>query len=147
MKMALTHACIAFMALYMTTQAQITQLPINAQNFRVTAYKNGDLGVYSVSNYVRAIPPAVLFVPNAFTPNGDGINETFNPKGQSITTFNMKIFNRWGEMLYETNDMLKGWDGTYNGEMSQQDVYIYKIKARGEIAGLIEQDGTVTLIN
>lgn len=130
----------------MTASAQI-QLPVNAKNFRVTAFKNGAPGVVSVSNYTRTVPPAVLFIPNAFTPNGDGINETFAPKGQSIQVFNMKIFNRWGELLYETDSMEKGWDGQYQGVLSQQDVYIYKIKARGEIAGLVEEEGTVTLIN
>lgn len=147
MKAFLILALIALAALFMTAQAQTPQLPITAKNFRVTAYKNGAPGITSTSNYARAIPPATLYVPNAFTPNGDGINETFNAQGQSITSFNMKIFNRWGEMIFETDDLQRGWDGTYKGVMSQQDVYIYKIKARGEIAGLVEQEGTVTLID
>lgn len=134
------------MALFMTASAQ-QQIPVNAKNFRVIAYKNYAPSTYSVSNYARVIPPTVLYIPNAFTPNGDGVNETFAPQGQSITNFNMKIFNRWGQMLYETDKMDAGWNGEYNGTKSQQDVYIYKIKAEAQIAGLIEQTGTVTLID
>lgn len=146
MRALLILAIIALMALFMTASAQ-TQIPVNAKNFRVTAHKSGAPNITSVSNYARITPPAVMYVPNAFTPNGDGVNETFAPKGQSITTFNMKIFNRWGELLYETDSMEQGWDGTYQGAQSQQDVYIYKIQARGPLAGVIEQTGTVTLLD
>ena len=56
--------------------------------------------------------PAELWFPTAFTPNGDGNNDLFRPKGISISNFHMMIFDRWGQMLYETKYMEKGWDGT-----------------------------------
>lgn len=59
----------------------------------------------------------------------------------------MMIYNRWGELIYETDDLQNGWDGTYKGVLSQQDVYIYKISAKGQSYGLLEKEGTVALIN
>ena len=146
MKKALTLAIVAIITLTMSVNAQNT-CPVNAQNYRVTAFKKNQPQVFSVSNYARVSPSAVLYIPNAFTPNGDGINETFAPKGDGIETFKMLIYNRWGELLFETQDLQKGWDGTFKGVLSQQDVYIYKVSARGQAYGLVEQEGTVTLID
>jgi gliding motility-associated-like protein len=146
MKKALTLAIVAIITLTMSVNAQST-FPVNAQNYRVTAFKKNQPQVFSVSNYARVSPSAVLYIPNAFTPNGDGINETFAPKGDGIETFKMLIYNRWGELLFETQDLQKGWDGTFKGVLSQQDVYIYKVSARGQAYGLVEQEGTVTLID
>jgi gliding motility-associated-like protein len=146
MKKALILAIMALLALVVGARAQNT-FPVNAQNYRVTAYKKNQPLVYSVSNYARVTPSAILYIPNAFTPNGDGVNETFSPKGEGIATFKMLIYNRWGELLYETTDLQKGWDGTFKGVLSQQDVYIYKVSARGTAYGVVEQEGTVTLID
>lgn len=60
-----------------------------------------------------------LYVPNVFTPNGDGINDVFQAKGFGITKFKMMIFDRWGEKIFETSEMEKGWDGT---KQSKHDV-------------------------
>ena len=75
-------------------------------------------------------PEYTLFIPNAFTPNADGINDVFMPKGQFILAFEMSIFNRWGDLIFRSSDLNKGWDGTGNNgsDISQQDVYVYKIK-------------------
>ncbi|UPT68899.1 MAG: gliding motility-associated C-terminal domain-containing protein [Sphingobacteriales bacterium JAD_PAG50586_3] len=146
MKKALILAIVLLIALAMSVNAQNT-FPVNAQNYRVTAFKKNQPQVQSTSNYARVTPGAILYIPNAFTPNGDGINETFVPKGDGIETFKMLIYNRWGELLYETTDLQQGWDGTYQGVLSQQDVYIYKVSARGLAYGIVEQEGTVTLIN
>ena len=72
----------------------------------------------------------VIFVPNAFTPDGNEINQDFKPvlaAGIDIYQFNMKIFDRWGELIFETNDPAYGWDGTYNNAMCQDGTYIWKI--------------------
>ena len=68
-----------------------------------------------------------IFVPNAITPNGDNINDYFTAKGIAIRDFEMYIFNRWGEEIYYTKDIEKGWDGTYMGNIVQIDVYVYKL--------------------
>ncbi|MCC6691001.1 MAG: gliding motility-associated C-terminal domain-containing protein, partial [Bacteroidia bacterium] len=73
-----------------------------------------------------------FYVPNAFTPNGDGKNETFFPKGFMINPecYHLMIFDRWGNLIFETDDLNLGWDGRANGgkEIAQQDVYVWKIQ-------------------
>ncbi len=67
-----------------------------------------------------------LYVPNAFSPNNDGNNDVFAPKGSGIKNFSLLIFNRWGELIYEENDtLLKGWNGLHLNNKSQEDAYVY----------------------
>lgn len=69
-----------------------------------------------------------LYVPTAFTPNGDGLNDVFRAsQGENITRFKMEIFNRWGQRVFETSDMRKGWDGRYMQKMLPG-VFIWIIK-------------------
>lgn len=75
-------------------------------------------------------PDFMLYIPNAFTPNDDGVNDVFIPKGMFVTEFEMFIFDRWGNLVYKTDDMTKPWNGTVNGgkDIAQQDVYVYYVK-------------------
>ena len=70
---------------------------------------------------------SVLNIPNAFTPDGDGTNDYFYPKGINIQDYDFYIFDRWGLQLFHSTEMDKGWDGTYKGRLVQQDVYVYKL--------------------
>lgn len=82
-----------------------------------------------------------LYVPNTFTPNGDGINDYFYAEGEEIEEFEMWIFNRWGELIFTSESLNNGWDGRVNGVISQIDTYVWKIKFKeysgkdGEIYG------------
>lgn len=69
-----------------------------------------------------------LFIPNSFTPNGDNLNDTFLAQGYDIENFNMKIFNRWGELIFESDKIENGWDGNYNNNPVQNDLYVCIIK-------------------
>ena len=66
-------------------------------------------------------------IPNAFTPNGDGNNEVFKPVLINYQNYELRIYNRWGELMFQTTDVNEGWDGTYNGSPVQQGVYLYDI--------------------
>lgn len=70
-----------------------------------------------------------FYMPNAFTPNGDGLNDVFGvvQKNDYVNQFHMSIFNRWGQMIYETSDINKGWDGTYKGSQCILGAYVYRI--------------------
>jgi gliding motility-associated-like protein len=74
----------------------------------------------------------LFYIPNSFTPNGDFRNETFKPMGDGIDTehYLFMIFDRWGEKLFETDDLNEGWDGTYKGNFVASGVYIWKVKAK-----------------
>ena len=70
-----------------------------------------------------------FFLPNSFTPNGDGLNDSFFPVGDkiSVENYSFKIFNRWGELIFSTNDFNEKWDGTYQNNALSSDVFIWKI--------------------
>ena len=68
-----------------------------------------------------------LYVPNTFTPNGDGINDVFFAMGTEVKTFKMYVFNRWGEDIFEGDRLNGSWDGTYRGEVSPIDTYVWRI--------------------
>ena len=94
--------------------------------------------VYKGTNY---------FLPNAFTPNGDGLNDVFRAvaPGVQVTQY-FRIFNRWGKLLFETRDARKGWDGTYIGVPQPSAVYVWVIRGLNISQQVIELKGTVTLI-
>ena len=102
-------------------------------------------GQESYSNEVVFGETIQLFVPNAFSPNGDAINDTFEPKGQ-FQTFKMLIYSRWGDVVYETEDRNKGWDGQYNGVPVQEGAYVYRIEVTGADGKTHVRTGTMTLV-
>lgn len=107
---------------------------------------------YGCKNYikkkVRIEPIYRLFIPNVFTPNGDGLNDVFNVRGVGISEegFLMQIFDRWGEKIYETRDLYKGWDGSKKGAKPKQEVYVYKIYTQDMKGNKYEYTGHVTCL-
>lgn len=73
----------------------------------------------------------LFFIPNAFTPDGDGLNEVFKVEGVGLNEFQLYIFNRWGQLIFQSKDQEVGWDGSYMGNPVQTDVYVYKLVYKG----------------
>lgn len=86
-----------------------------------------------VSTIRVSISTSLLEMPNAFSPNGDGINDIYKAKDthKSIVEFHAYIFNRWGQKLYEWTNIDEGWDGTFNGKPVSAGVYFVLVKAKG----------------
>ena len=85
----------------------------------------------STINIIEVQEEIIFYVPNAFTPDGDSFNETFKPvftSGYDPMAYSMFIYNRWGEVIFETHDVKYGWDGTYYGEIIPDGTYSYTIK-------------------
>jgi gliding motility-associated-like protein len=85
----------------------------------------------TASQAVLVNQPLIYYVPNTFTPDGDDYNQLFKPimtEGIDIYGYNLLIFNRWGEILFESNDYEFGWDGTYGGKVVADGTYIWKIR-------------------
>jgi gliding motility-associated-like protein len=80
--------------------------------------------------FIKDEQPPVIYLPNAFTPNGDGINDYFLPVVQveSLDYFRMVIYNRWGIIIYDSTDPVSGWDGLYKGKPVSADLYVYRIE-------------------
>lgn len=102
-----------------------------------------DTGTYVVTQYitnqfgcedtytqtVRVNPAFSIYIPTAFTPNADGINDVFRVEGMELKQFSMTIYNRWGQVVFASNDISNGWDGTGNdNKVCQDDVYIYRVR-------------------
>ncbi|NBG66245.1 DUF7948 domain-containing protein [Acidiluteibacter ferrifornacis] len=87
-----------------------------------------------------------IFVPSAFTPNNDLNNDVLQVRGDLIETFTFQIFNRWGELIFESNDLTIGWDGTYKGEEAAEGVYVFQLKAKCYSGQEYFLKGDVTLI-
>lgn len=100
----------------------------------------------STSNHAQVWPESHLFMPNAFSPDQNNINEKFGPNGQYIIKYHITIYNRWGEKLFESDNCMEAWDGTYKQERCQQDVYMYRIEALGADNKKYNLHGTFTLL-
>ena len=87
-----------------------------------------------------------IFIPNAFTPNGDPHNNTFTYVAQNVVYAHLEIYNRWGELLYSEYGPHPAWDGIYEGEVCQNGVYVYKLYVEYEDLEPATYTGTVTLI-
>ena len=132
-----------------------------------TTCKVSDTGVYWVQSFDSCAAGSVdsfilgrncicgktLYLPNSFTPNGDGMNDIFYPRSgvdiKQIKSFH--VFNRWGELLFERdnilpNDVSNAWDGSYNNDKPRPDVYVWVVEAMCENGELIHRKGSVTII-
>ena len=88
-----------------------------------------------------------MAIPNAFSPNGDGKNDVFRIIHNNTVQLNyFRIFNRYGEMVFSTTDISKGWDGTYKGQMPLNGAYVYEISAYNTSGKTILRQGTFLLL-
>ncbi|MGV3610760.1 MAG: gliding motility-associated C-terminal domain-containing protein [Fluviicola sp.] len=104
----------------------------------------------STSRSVRVGEDLIYYVPNAFSPDGDEFNNVFKPvltTGFDVTSYHLSIFNRWGELIFESLNYEEGWDGTYHNEKLLDGTYIWKIKVKKKSNDeKTELDGHVTLL-
>lgn len=100
----------------------------------------------TVSMEITVRPEPTLYVPNAFTPDGDGTNDFFMAKGRNIEEFQMLIFDRWGNVIFKTNNLSSGWDGIVNGEQAKEDVYVYKIQYKTNSNEVLTKEGHLSLL-
>ena len=112
----------------------------------VTPRINGCIGTpvtYIIT--VKALNKDV-FVPNVFSPNGDGKNEVLMVYGNYINKVEMRIFNQWGQQIAMINSRTQGWDGTHNGKPQPVGVYVYVLRAEMNDGRIIDLKGSITLI-
>jgi gliding motility-associated-like protein len=106
--------------------------------------------VDTVSNFVYVEEETIFYVPNSFTPDGNEVNNVFQPvfsEGYDPDYYSLRVFNRWGEVIFETTEVLEGWDGTYKGYMSQDGTYVWSLSFKAATTDLMYRyEGHVTLI-
>jgi gliding motility-associated-like protein len=92
------------------------------------------------------MPVLDVYIPNTFTPNGDGRNDIFKVYNNYLKTVNMKIFNQWGELIFMSADLSKGWDGTSKGKMQPVGVYIYVVQVELQDGTTVNKRGSINLV-
>lgn len=135
----------------------------NASNQMNPTHTYADTGVYCVTltvqsaggcadvatNCVTIAPEYTFYIPSAFTPNGDGLNPVFAPKGQNVKEFTMRIYDRWGNQIFSSTALNEGWDGKVqnkSGMIALQDVYVYNIDVKDNLGKRHNYIGTVTIV-
>ena len=88
----------------------------------------GALTQVSITKPITILDEYYIYVPNSFTPDGNRYNNTFRISTINIVKFNIQIFNRWGELIFSSDDKNFEWDGSYQGNMVQDGTYVWKIK-------------------
>lgn len=100
-------------------------------NMTYTALTMDTMGCFSINNTftIEILPKSSVDVPTAFTPNGDGINDVIYVDGWGIKKLNyFRIYNRWGQLLFESHDINVGWDGTYQGVPQNMETYVWQVE-------------------
>ncbi|WP_241559201.1 gliding motility-associated C-terminal domain-containing protein [Chitinophaga barathri] len=95
---------------------------------------------------VSAIVNPLYDVPTAFSPNGDGVNDIWEIKGFGIVHYDMKVFNRWGQLVFQSNDQKLGWNGRFNGTVQPLDAYAFVLNIEFSDGNKVTKTGNVTLL-
>jgi gliding motility-associated-like protein len=136
------YVIIASLAISQSASAQVQF----SRKYRLVAYKSGQPQVFSISNEVEIVPPLSLYIPNSFTPNGDGLNDTFGVAGEGIKDFSIQIYNRWGQLVFQASDANNRWDGTYNGQKVPSGSYVFKVSAKDQTGKRELKEGQINII-
>ncbi len=120
--------------------------PSQSTTYIVTVMDNN--GCISTDTVVVnvTLPCAKIFVPNSFSPNSDGLNDLQCVLGECIVSMEFTVFNRWGEIVFQTEDQKECWDGTFRGKLVQSGAYVYKLRATLDNGKQIKTSGNLTLV-
>jgi gliding motility-associated-like protein len=110
--------------------------------------KDGCVDSITFVDYISVIADGQVYVPNAFSPNNDKINDQFKPDGFGVIVddYEFKVYDRWGELIFESHDPEVGWDGTYNTKECPEDTYVWSVQGRYVNHQGMRKKGTVILV-
>jgi gliding motility-associated-like protein len=100
----------------------------------------------SFSNIIKYKRDAEVFAPDAFSPNDDGYNDSFEVKAEMYKTFKMSVINRWGEVVFHSDDILKGWDGKIKGKEAPVGAYIWHVEIVDNLDQTVKKNGSFVLL-
>lgn len=124
----------------------ITPCVTQTTNFYVTGYNSKKCKRVDTVIVKVISDCGEMYIPNAFSPNGDGMNDVLYVRGRCLKNFTFQVFNRWGELVFETSDQNIGWDGTQNGQLLNTGVFVYKLEGTTYDDQHYIQKGNVSLI-
>ena len=115
-------------------------------SFYVFVIDENNCNDFSENAIVHTVRRTEIYIPTAFTPNGDDHNELFVISGNYINSYSMKIYNKWGEELFVSNSIYKYWDGTFENNKVQQGTYFYFVEVIGEDGNLFKKTGLIEVL-
>jgi gliding motility-associated-like protein len=115
-------------------------------SFYVFVIDENNCNDFSENAIVRTVRRTEIYIPSAFTPNGDDHNELFVIRGNYIVSYSMNIYNRWGEQLFVSNSIYKYWDGTFENNKVKQGNYFYVVEVIGEDGNLFKKTGLIEVL-
>ena len=115
-------------------------------SFYVFVIDKNNCNDFSENAIVHTVRRTEIYIPSAFTPNGDDHNELFVIRGNYIVSYSMKIYNRWGEQLFVSNSIYKYWDGTFENNKVKQGNYFYVVEVIGEDGNLFKKTGLIEVV-
>jgi gliding motility-associated-like protein len=120
---------------------------VDSTSYNVTLLVANQFGCTDTIEHTVYITPNIsIYIPNTFTPNSDNHNNRFTAYGENIIQFNMRIYNRWGQQIFQTSDMSEGWDGSYLGAQVESGQYVYEIDYTGYDGNSYTRYGKVMLM-
>jgi gliding motility-associated-like protein len=133
------------------TNPKYSYNPDIIRNYMVTLVAKNNFGCTDTARVsIKMTEDIIFYVPNAFTPDGDEFNNTFKPivaNGYDTFDYELLIFDRWGEIIFESHDTQIGWDGTYQGKLCQDGTYVWKINLKkSSVDDRITKTGSITLL-
>jgi gliding motility-associated-like protein len=126
--------------------SQIIDTTRQVLRFRIRALPADASIQAAYSNTVELIQPVQIHLPSGFTPDGNTLNDTFRAKGLFIKEYTLTIYNRWGEIVFQSNSLEEGWDGLYRNEEAPPGRYVYAVRGRDAAGRPFTREGAVQLI-
>ena len=117
--------------------------------YTVTLTSNNQYGCVdslTKQDYISIYQQPIVFIPNVFTPNGDGANDELKVLANGVKYFDWKVFNRWGEKVFDSNNVTQGWNGLYQTKECQPGVYTYTLDIVFDDNSNRNMKGSVTLM-
>jgi len=134
--------------LYPLNKSRISTTFDSPGEYKVSLLVENSIGCsHEVIHDINIYPEMTIYIPNAFTPNGDGVNDIFLVDAKSIASFRIKIFDRWGGVVFNSSDLEEGWKGmdSHNSYLSNG-IYVYHISVYDKNGKLWVYNGEISLL-
>lgn len=146
-------AAVPYNVIYWSPAAAFSQQSAKGQRFVPDSTLLIDVAARSAAGctdtaslLLQVVPPNDIYVPSAFTPNGDGRNDVLYVIGKDVAGLDFKVYNRWGETVFASRDKSAGWDGRVNGRLQPSGTYVYTLRAKKANGQTVDKKGTVSII-
>lgn len=130
-----------------SSSVEPTHIYADTGTYLVQLRAENEIGCFDeYSEFVRVKDIILLHVPNAFSPNVDALNDIYKPHVRGIRNYTFEVYDRWGELLFSTNDLNDGWDGNYKGKEAQPGIYLYRVAGLDIERNKVADSGTFYLL-